>query len=439
MLPFWFKAESLDLLLASPFSKLDFGANSCEADRKENAAEFETAKRTQGRTLRLAPLSAMARSSSAELLRHFNDKLNKEDLQKLTAACAENGLATGADFRLAFGGFEGAALESEINSFLVEIGCQAPSNSVLLVTVAKHCANLSVLSRFSKGPIPKMRLLTGTLVDEESAAECALRRSSCKQKSQCSGVFVSPQPPLVTGNAPSGKPAKILAKVAASYNAAGPERPKTVSTGSVPEVEPPMAANERAAMSKAKGMVLGLLERLNLESDIYAEVYDPDGRVAPETLDTLLSVVVGKLTASAVQSYCKEVNKYLDWVGVLQRSPSEIGPVTLCGYIRSTLQREGLCLRKSELHCAGVSPTSRYSSAPWGLKSETSLSGLSARPRRTWLMKKIRLPPCRLMLSSPLKGWWLQPTRCPSASLRVCVAYVHTGSNVGLMCSTFCA
>ena len=73
------------------------------------------------------------------------------------------------------------------------------------------------------------------------------------------------------------------------------------STGSVPEVEPSMAANERAAMSKANGMVLGLLERFNLESKVYTEVYDPDGRVAPEALDTLLGVVVGKLTASAVK------------------------------------------------------------------------------------------------------------------------------------------
>ena len=42
----------------------------------------------------------MARSSSTELLRYFNTELDKDTLEELTAACAENGLEKGEDFRL---------------------------------------------------------------------------------------------------------------------------------------------------------------------------------------------------------------------------------------------------------------------------------------------------------------------------------------------------
>ena len=129
-------------------------------------------------------------------------------------------------------------------------------------------------------------------MDKESAADFALRRSST-QAGKSNGTVVLPQQPVDNNCFSSGKTIKILATVAASFNAAGSEGPKTVSTGSTPKVEPSMAANERAAWSKATGKVLGLLPRLGLESKVYTEVYDPDGRVDSNTMDTLLSVVFG--------------------------------------------------------------------------------------------------------------------------------------------------
>ena len=82
----------------------------------------------------------MTRSSGAELLRFYNRELNATDLENLSAACSAGGLETGGDYRLAFGGLDANSLEKEVDSFLVEIGFQAPSNSALLVAVAKHCA-----------------------------------------------------------------------------------------------------------------------------------------------------------------------------------------------------------------------------------------------------------------------------------------------------------
>ena len=97
----------------------------------------------------------MARSSCAELLRYFNKDLNKDALEELTAACAENGLEKGEDFRLAFGGFETEALELEVTTFLNDLRLQARSNIVLLVAVAKHSRTFQYSRDSRKGPSPK--------------------------------------------------------------------------------------------------------------------------------------------------------------------------------------------------------------------------------------------------------------------------------------------
>ena len=99
----------------------------------------------------------MARSSCAELLRYFKEDDYAEDLDLLTAACAQNGLEDGAAFRLAFGGLSADALDNELQAFLRDAGVQAPSNFALLKATAVHCLKLSGRSLFSplQGPFAK--------------------------------------------------------------------------------------------------------------------------------------------------------------------------------------------------------------------------------------------------------------------------------------------
>ena len=114
---------------------------------------------------------------------------------------------------------------------------------------------------------------------------------------------------------------------------------KAESIGASSTDGPSIAARERAAWQKASSRVIDLLQRLGPHSAVHRECYGAGGSVNGELLETLLRVVGGKLIASAVDSYCKEVGKYLDWLVGIRQFPVEVGPVTLCGYLRASLSR----------------------------------------------------------------------------------------------------
>lgn len=218
---------------------------------------------------------------------------------------------------------------------------QVLSISELLAQAAVQCASMSSQTLHAKlvnGPPLRLRLLSGNLVDAETAAAYAIRRGAETSTETVEGV----NPILVqsSGGGLNSNAATILATVAASTRPADPMKGlKAESIGVSSTDGPSIAARERAALQKASSRVIDLLQRLGPHSAVHRECYGAGGSVNGELLETLLRVVCGKLFASAVDSYCKEVGKYLDWLVAIRRSPVEVGPVTLCGYLRASLSR----------------------------------------------------------------------------------------------------
>ena len=102
------------------------------------------------------------------------------------------------------------------------------------------------------------------------------------------------------------------------------------------EVAPSLTGMNLAATKRASSRTIALLQRFGPVSGVYQEVYSPGAQVGAEMLETMLRVICGRLLPPSVTSYCKEVERYLDWLVGIDRRPVEVGPVTLCGYLRAS-------------------------------------------------------------------------------------------------------
>ena len=110
----------------------------------------------------------------------------------------------------------------------------------------------------------------------------------------------------------------------------------SVARPPAPGAAPSIAGGERAAWQRASSRAIDLLRRLGPLSCVHDKVYKSGREVDTDIFEIMLQVVCAKLNPPAVDSYCKEIDSYLDWLIGIGQDPVEVGPVTICGYIRSS-------------------------------------------------------------------------------------------------------
>ena len=123
-------------------------------------------------------------------------------------------------------------------------------------------------------------------------------------------------------------------------------------------------------------------------------------------METMLLVVYGKLTPTAVQGYCKEVGKYLDWVEGVSLSPVQVGPVALCGYLRMSLQRGSSVPTKVRAALCWCESLMKVLLGAMGVEVRDFTERLGRTTPGGVVKEKDQAPPRLSTLSSPSKGWW---------------------------------
>jgi hypothetical protein len=301
-------------------------------------------------------VGGMAMVSVLSLLRRASaeEDFSEARLARVAAALSDAGLPSSREFRLGFPPQHGervAMAKGLACEVAAAIGNESASDiAVLLLEVAENVKELSVSACSSAASIqavkPK-RLLCGTLVEAESAADwMSSKVAQPSAPASFSGVpiarvpvgrlsFGLSAPPIARVGGHTGAASSVLRALGASTVEA--KRPKV----SCLRPAATLSAKEQTLLLRAKASALELLARAGNSSDVYHEMFgeDPNRSLEEAEAEVLFGVLFARLQPRVILGYIAEVNGYFSWLDGMGRSPTGVGLLMLCSYLRMSLSR----------------------------------------------------------------------------------------------------